>query len=209
MAMQRTQSVIAEDVTFADFLATYEGQRVEWHAGKVIQNVSNNERHQLLLGFLYQLLSVYLDLTDNGRVYLAGLPMFIADDQPAREPDLLVLRPAHYERIREQYIDGAADVVVEIVSPGSAAVDRGDKFVEYEAAGVPEYWLIDPIRHALTVYALDDDGHYRALAADDTGKVASRVLPGFTLMPATLWQETLPTSVAIMALAQAMVDDEV
>ena len=46
------------------------------------------------------------------------------------------------DRVHRTYLDGPADLVVEIVSPESAGRDRGEKYYEYEAAGIPEYWLL-------------------------------------------------------------------
>lgn len=47
-------------------------------------------------------------------------------------------------------MDGTPDLIVEVTSPESLARDRGEKYVEYEAAGVREYWLIDPDRQQIT-----------------------------------------------------------
>jgi Uma2 family endonuclease len=103
-------------------------------------------------------------------------------------------------------VNGAADVAVEIVSPESDEHDRGKKFLEYEAAGVPEYWLIDPIRREVLFYARGDEGRYHALPADEQGRHASRILPGFVLDPAWLWHDLLPGGAEIYKLAVAMAD---
>lgn len=50
----------------------------------------------------------------------------------------------HLDRLQEMHLEGPADLVVEIVSPESRLRDRGEKFAEYELAGVSEYWLLDP-----------------------------------------------------------------
>ena len=49
-------------------------------------------------------------------------------------------------------MDGPADVVIEIISTGSRSTDRRTKFAEYEQLGVPEYWLIDPLRRQAEFY---------------------------------------------------------
>jgi Uma2 family endonuclease len=141
-------------------------------------------------------------------VVIAGVPMYVSDDQPAREPDLMVLLNAHLDRLTPQYVNGAADVAIEIVSPESDERDRGKKFLEYEAAGVPEYWLIDPIRRQVTFYLRGDDGRYTSAAADAQGRYASRILPGFTLDPTWLWHELLPGGAEIYRMAVAMAGGE-
>ena len=89
--------------------------------------------------------------------------------------------------LREVYLDGPADLVVEVVSPSSGPRDRGDKFYEYEAGGVPEYWLVDPAR----VYRLKER-RYQSVRSDDEGLVYSEAMPGFWLKEAWLWQDPLP-----------------
>ena len=82
--------------------------------------------------------------------------------------------------------------MIEIVSPESVGRDRGDKFVEYEAAGVREYWLIDPEREQAGFYHLAGTGRYRLVTLDDDGLFRSTVLPNFWLRVGWLWQESLP-----------------
>jgi Uma2 family endonuclease len=200
------ERVLAENISFDDFLRQYDGQRVEWHAGKVVQAVTNNEQHQRILGFLYRLLSFYLELSERGDVYLAGLPMYIREDVSAREPDLMVILQANTSRIKDRYLQGPADVAVEIVSPGSTTLDRGVKLMEYEAFGVPEYWLIDPLRSEVSFYHLPpgENSHYQRLERASDGYLASQVLPEFRLKPGVLWQEPLPDGLAILEMAKAM-----
>jgi Uma2 family endonuclease len=93
----------------------------------------------------------------------------------------------------ETYINGPADLVVEIVSPESDARDRGDKFVEYEAAGIPEYWLIDLVRREADLYHLDAESRYRRIAPDAAGVYESVLLPGLRLKPDWLWRQPVPT----------------
>ncbi|MEO1165302.1 MAG: Uma2 family endonuclease, partial [Chloroflexota bacterium] len=194
-----TDKAIISDklITFTDFLTQYEGQRAEWHAGEVVPKVTNNTRHNLIQGFLYQLLSMFLDLTDMGQVILAGVPMYIDDDSPAREPDLMILLNENSERLKARHLEGAVDIAIEIVSPGSDSIDRGTKFVEYESAGVREYWLIDPLRNEAIIYALNDEGRYQRIAST---QLTSHILPQFSLDTALLWQEKLPNSIAILEL---------
>lgn len=201
------QVISTQRISFEDFLTQYDGQRVEWHAGKVVQQVTNNPQHNAILLFLSYLFKTYLDLTKQGQLILAGVPMYISDEQPAREPDLMILLPDSAERLTKQYLDGPADIAIEIISPGTGYIDRGAKFVEYEQAGVKEYWLIDPLREELLVYRLDADGIFRPAPRDASNKAASTVLAGFALDPTLLWQEVLPEAMAIVDLAQQMAAD--
>lgn len=202
-----TETILAENVSFADYLVQYDGQQTEWQAGKVVQQVSNNSRHQIILGFLYRLLMNFLELRELGQVILAGLPMYINDEVSARQPDLMIVLNPKLNQIKVNYFEGPADIVVEIVSPGSERVDRADKLVEYEAAGVPEYWLIDPLRKEAVIYVLNEEGIYQANPLDDERRLQSTVLIGFLFNPAVLWQEQLPKGSILMQMAQEMADN--
>lgn len=114
-----------------------------------------------------------------------------------REPDLMFVTRERMQLVQPTFLDGPADLVVELVSPESIGRDRGEKFVEYEAAGVREYWLIDPIRQQAEFYLLGADGRYR-LGPLDEGIYRSQVLAGFWLRVAWLWQKPLPPVLSVL-----------
>jgi Uma2 family endonuclease len=94
------------------------------------------------------------------------------------------------------HIDGAPNLVIEFVSEECETRDWQEKFREYEAAGVEEYWVIDQMLKRMNFYVLGEDQKYVSLKADG-GKLFSRVLPGFWLKPEWLWQQPLPNVIAI------------
>lgn len=106
--------------------------------------MSNDEQHEFLLNLLQTILSMYLMFKQNDKLYSDGYQMKLYDDKSARQPDLLLVLEENYDRIKHQYLDGAADIVIEIVSPATGKIDRGDKYYQYQDGGVPEYWIIDP-----------------------------------------------------------------
>jgi Uma2 family endonuclease len=180
-------------VSFEEFLAwSDEDSRAEWVDGEIVVMAPSNLGHQDLLGFLYKLLDDYVRANRLGRVFLAGVLMRLASRPSGREPDLLFVAAAHAERLRDTYLDGPADLVVEIVSPDSVDRDRVEKLGEYEAAGIPEYWVIDLPRQEALFYRLGDDGQYRQIPPDPDGIYRSSVLEGFQLKVAWLWQRPLP-----------------
>jgi Uma2 family endonuclease len=109
--------------------------------------------------------------------------------QSSREPDVLFVAREHASRLTENYLDGPADLVVEVVSDDSVHRDRHKKFKEYQKEGIPEYWIIDPRpgKQRADFYYLDEDGDYALFATEDDEKVASRVIDGFWLRPSWLW----------------------
>lgn len=117
-----------------------------------------------------------------------------------REPDILFIAREHANRLLETYLDGPADLVVEVTSPASDMRDRGERFLEHEAAGIREYWLIDPIRRMATFFRLGEDGRYHGGPVDRDCYYRSAVLPGFILCVDWLWQRPLPYVEARCAL---------
>jgi len=181
-------------VTWDEFLAWLDDKtRAEWVDGEVVPLSPSNLEHQDVIGFLYELVLSFVRVKRLGRVYF-GILMRLAARRSGREPDLLFVANEHVDRFKGTLLDGPADLVVEVVSPDSDARDRGDKFIDYEAAGIPEYWLLDPIRGAALFYQLGADGRYRLVPIGEDGIYRSAVLAGFSLHVEWLWQRPLPVA---------------
>jgi Uma2 family endonuclease len=118
--------------------------------------------------------------------------MKLPEKPTGREPDLLFVAKTNLNRLQPNFLNGAADLVVEIISPESAGRDSQTKFQEYQTAAISEYWLINPLDNLATFYQLNDNGQYQAVDLDAEGKYFSRIISGFWLRPAWLWQEPLP-----------------
>ena len=196
--------VVGRDVPYTEFLRLFEGQRTEWLMGTVIKDMTNNIMHQRIIFFLSCLLIELLERLDGGEVLLAGVSMYVGDDFPAREPDVLVLLPENRATIKPTFVDGVADIVIEVVSPESTDRDYGTKFSEYEAVGVPEYWLIDPVRRETKVYVLGDDGRYHSLPTDSEGRLRSHKLPQLAIPLELLWQTRTISPREIRQLVESM-----
>lgn len=161
-------------------------------------------RHQDVRLYMAVLLKTFAEETDAGLIREAPYIVRLSKRQ-LYEPDITFIASANLERVQDMYVDGAADLIVEIVSEESTAVDRGDKFVAYEAAGVREYWLIDPLRELADLYHLGADGRYDVFRPDTGGRLHSRVLKNFILDTSTLWRRVLPTTLETVEMVQAMV----
>ena len=182
-------------MSYADFLA-YGDETIhaEWVAGAVIVFMPPRLRHQHLLGFLLELLQRFCRSGGLGVVIAAPFEMRLGADGPSREPDILFVAHEHRERLNDRRLDGPADLVIEIVSESSASRDRLEKFAEYQAAGIPEYLLLDPRPgwQRVDLYALGGDGKYQAILPDAGGRYRSTVVPGFWFRADWFWQDPLP-----------------
>jgi Uma2 family endonuclease len=187
-------AVFASFDEFIDWLD--EDTSAEWLNGEVIFMSPASTRHQLIVGFFHKLIGFYAEANRLGVVLNALFKMKLAQYGP--EPDLIFVKEQHRDRLRENYLDGPADLVVEVVSPESIDRDRGQKYVAYEAAGIPEYWLIDPDREVAEFYQLDDHGRYQLQQIPDDERYHSLVLPGFWLRANWLWQSPLPATLDVL-----------
>src|SRR5207244_9364960 len=88
----------------------------------------------------------------------------------------------------KNYLAGAADIAIELISPGTGKTDRGEKYYEYEAVGIKEYWLLDPGRQQAEFYRLGTDNLYHPVVVSSDGIFRSEVLAGFWLRIQWLWQ---------------------
>ncbi len=160
-------------------------------------------RHQDVCLYVTVLLKSFVELTDAGLVRDAPFEVRLNRWQ-IYQPDIVFISNANFDRLQETYIEGPPNIIVEVVSPESTALDRGEKFAAYEEAGVQEYWLIDPTRQLVNFYHLGPDGFYDEIRPDIAGRLRSRVLRRFVLDVDRLWQRVLPTTAEAVAMAQEM-----
>jgi len=188
--IRQAQGRLPKRVTYEEFLAwADEDTLAEWVDGEVVMYTPASKLHQDVAGFLTSVLRSLVELRHLGVVLSAPFQMKL---EQGREPDLLFVAREHLERLKETYLEGPADLVVEIVSPESVGRDRGEKFYEYERAGIPEYWLIDPQAKRAEFYQLTAGGQYQLVLPDAEGVYRAAVLPGLWLRVAWLWQSPLP-----------------
>ncbi len=196
-ALQKTADLPPKLPTFEAFIEWVdEDVSAEWINGDVIFMSPVSLKHQLIVGFLTQIVGLFVEKQNLGVLVTAPFKMKLKNYGP--EPDLLFIATQNKKRLRATYLNGPADLVIEVISPESIGRDRGEKFLAYETAAIPEYWLIDPARSQAEFYQLDGNGRYQLVPADTNGRYHSRILPGFWLQTAWLWAVPLPSTVDIL-----------
>ncbi|MBE9158213.1 Uma2 family endonuclease [Nodosilinea sp. LEGE 06152] len=103
-------------------------------------------------------------------------------------PDLVFFKNQGLNQLYEAFLSGPAELVIEIVMPGHEDCDRTTKSNYYQAAGVLEYWLIDPAAQQIEFYRLDD-GQYQPQLPETDGYYRPSSAPGLAFRPSALWQE--------------------
>lgn len=198
---QSSSSIISSTkMTYEEFLREYDGQYAEYVDGEIIKDMSVTKTHDNLVRFLQALLRFFVEEKKLGNIH--GEPyqmkMIFGDKTKGREPDIFFVAAENLDRAKEQYFEGAADLVIEIISPESIVRDTQDKFEEYEAASVKEYWIIDPNRRTAIFYGFDKDGKYKMLPISTDGKFESLVIEGLWINTNWLWQEELPNLMDVL-----------
>ena len=196
-------------MTYEEFLDwADEDTLAEWVDGTVIVNSPASLPHQELVSFVYGMLKKYVAFRRLGRVVQAPFQMKLPHSS-GREPDVLFVAEAQRNRLKRTYVDGPADLVVEVISPDSMVRDRSDKFLEYQQGGVLEYWLLDPDTQRADFYQMGAGGAYQAASPDAQGIYHSAVLHGFWLSVSWLWQDPLPDEEDVVAeiIGKAYTDD--
>ncbi|MCS5694811.1 Uma2 family endonuclease [Desulfofundulus thermocisternus] len=196
-AVYETRPLPEGKITFEEFLAWCdEDTWAEWVDGEVVILTPAARKHQKITALLSTLLREFVLKQGLGDVLTAPFLVRLPESlRRGREPDIFYVSNEKLPLLKETYMDGPPDLIVEITSPESLARDRGEKYVEYEAAGVKEYWLIDPDRRQAEFYRLAEEGRYRTVYPNEEGIYRSEVIPGFWLQVSWLWQDPLPSAI--------------
>lgn len=141
--------------TYEEFarLPTSGSTRYEVIAGELVVTPGPWMRHQRIVGKLYQTLVAFVEAERLGEVFLGPLDILFGVGDYL-EPDLTFVRRDHAHLLAERGIEGAPDLVVEVLSPSTAKRDRGVKLERYRVYGVPEYWVVDPEARTIEVWQL-------------------------------------------------------
>jgi len=156
-------------------------KRFELIEGEVFMTPSPNTKHQMAAGNLHFALRRFIDDHDLGRVFFAPYDI-VFSRWTALEPDLLFIRKERLSIITDANVQGAPDLVIEILSPSNKEYDRETKHRVYEEAGVAEVWYVDPEKRSVEVLNLGPDRRYEVTAKlSGNAAIVSKVLPGLPL----------------------------
>lgn len=187
-----TPSTFSEKIGYPEFLEWLdEDTRAEWVDGEIILMSPASRIHQRIVSFLSAVFKLYVEKRQLGEVIPAPFQMRSAPGLSGREPDILFVRSNRMEIIKETFVDGPPDLVVEVVSKESRTRDKVDKFKEYETGGIQEYWIIDPESQSSSFYTLVE-GKYEELHPVN-GCYQCPVIPGFWIRPSWLWMNPQPS----------------
>lgn len=157
--------------------------------GELIMSPAPSFFHQEIVVRFYKLLEAWVEHHRLGKTALAPLDMVLAPRRSV-QPDVIFIAKERLGIIGER-VEGAADLVAEVLSPGTRRRDRLDKRDLYEQHGVKEYWLIDPEARTVEVLFLER-GEYQLVGRwQPEEQAASRLLKGFKVPVRRLFEGAL------------------
>jgi Uma2 family endonuclease len=158
------------------WLTDHTSRLVEFSDGFLEVLPMPTDRHQAILGFLYLTFHLFM-LPRGGKVQFAPLRLRLWAGK-FREPDLLLLRDARDPRRQNRFWTGA-DLVLEIVSKDHPERDLIDKRHEYAQAGIPEYWIVNPLTETILILRLRGKRYQKPEEFARGSKAASHLLADF------------------------------
>jgi Uma2 family endonuclease len=167
----------------------------EFEDGEAIVHSPATPGHQRVVGFLTFLLKGYVEERDLGEV-LNGPAVLRLRPGADKEPDLFFLHRDRRGSVGPTRVDGPADLVVEVTSPGTRSYDLEEKARVYREGGVAEYWVVDPERQEVVVHRAAHP-QYRVMVVQ-SGRLESTAVAGFWIEVAWLWQDPLPSAPACL-----------
>ena len=177
-------------LTYDDYvrLTPPDSGNYELHDGRIIYMASPIPLHQIVSGNLFAELHVHIRRHKLGRVIAAPMDtVFTLND--TLQPDILFLTNERSHLIGEKKIEGAPDLVVEILSPSNTPKEMGYKKVIYEMSGVREYWIINLKKRILTQYENIDDEFRIYRIFNETDTLTSLCIEGFETPMSELFEK--------------------
>ncbi len=166
-----------ELLTLNDYRALPEGgPRYQLVEGELHRAPAPGSFHQEIVWNLSQTLGEYIKDHPIGRVYLAPYDVYLSEHDVV-QPDLLFVAEDRMHLRQEDGLHGPPDLVVEVLSPSTALLDKNNKRVVYARAGVKEMWLVDPTLRQIHLYDFARDAAKAVRILDEGETFTTSLLP--------------------------------
>jgi Uma2 family endonuclease len=189
-AAMAVREPVRRKLTYDDYvLIPEDGLRHEILDGEHYVSPAPTLFHQSISGALHARLWLFVRQQGLGRVFSAPLDVLFSEHDVA-QPDLVFIAKERAGIMAVPNVQGAPDLVVEILSPSTRRRDEGLKRSIYERFGVREYWLVDPERRVVQVFRHNgsrfDSGP--ELSAAEDGVLATPLLPGLEIRVSEIFE---------------------
>lgn len=167
-------------LTYEDYAKTPEGERWELIDGVLVMAAAPNMIHQKTQRRLGIPVCNFIEVNQLGEFYFTATDVVLSDTITL-QPDLVFISNERLHIETPDNIQGAPDLVVEILSPSTTSRDWRDKMDLYEIHGVPEYWIVDPVGYMLWQFRLSDGKYALHATFGEEDTLTTPTLEGFLL----------------------------
>lgn len=143
-----------------------DGNRYEAIGGELYVTPPPRVPHHRIAMRLVEALLPLLKQAGHGELFFAPVGVEFPDTREGLQPDILFVSNERLDTIGEDWLRGAPDLVIEILSPGTAARDRNTKPKLYQRHGVAEYWIVDPGSETVEVWDFAESARQPMVASD-------------------------------------------
>lgn len=174
---------VRRKLTYEDYLAfPDDGNRHEILDGEHLVTAAPHLWHQSVVAELIARMTPFVRRHDLGKVYPGPADVLLSEHDTV-QPDLLFVSKARAHILTEKNVQGAPDLVIEVLSPSTRGTDEGLKLERYGVLGVQEYWVVDPKRHAARIYRRSGERLRKAADLTTAGRdcLTSPLLPGLEI----------------------------
>lgn len=174
--------------TYRDYinLGESEVKRYELIDGELYMVPSPTVIHQMIASNLVRALDGFVMANQLGKVMFAPLDVVLSDED-VFQPDIMFISNERSSIISDANIQGPPDLVIEILSAGTAARDRTVKRSRYARFGVREYWLVDPQARTVEVLKASETGFDTVRVYSEGLSATSPLLVGLDLDVSSLF----------------------
>lgn len=166
-----------------EFESLPEGTRAELIDGVICMSPAPNRIHQRIASRLCSTIDAHIEESEKDcEVYVAPFDVFLNDQvngdvRDCFQPDLSVI--CDKDKLQDDGCHGAPDWIIEIISPATQYRDYHVKLFKYRAAGVREYWIVNPVTEIVNVYFFEDEK--QSMQYRFTDAVPVGICPGFSI----------------------------
>ena len=173
-------------LTYEDYAKTPDDERWELIDGELVMAPAPNMEHQSIQSAMGVTIANFIASRELGRLFFSPTDVVLSEHTTV-EPDLVFVSKERERIITYANIQGAPDLVVEILSPSTARRDWRDKFDLYQGHGVNECWLADPVSRTVWVFLLADGAFVEMGRYGEDDTLTSPTLEGLEIVLAEVF----------------------
>jgi Uma2 family endonuclease len=174
---ERAMETTTQTFTYADYQKLPESEPCQLIGGELIMSPAPTLYHQQIIGNIFSALREYVIQKKLGKIFFSPVDVYL-DNENIFQPDIVFISTERSSILDEQKINGAPDVVIEILSPSTAYYDLKKKKEIYEKYGVKEYWIVDPMEKTIDLLVHENGIFVTKGRAAINQTISSMVIPG-------------------------------